>query len=382
MIDLGVNLGYNYGNCILTNGACVGKGTEIERRFLVSNFTGKFPYDSPKFFIRQGYIEVPMSGKSFRIRTIDNQRAILTIKAGKGIARGEHENDVSIDFGRDALEIASHKLEKVRYKIGRWEVDFYRPPLDGLVVAEIELSSIDEKFDLPQWMQGAKEVTDSLTNHHLARLATELRDNGVPALPFIYSYGLSSISKIVVTGGPGSGKSTFIKDFRERSKDIRFVPEVATLVINELKIRPSGALTGKKFQRFLNDVQKLFEVTSSQYALLEDRRAVVFDRGTVDGAAYLDKGVDEFERFFGVKIEGEYARYDLVICLDVPPPDIYEKIKSNNSARSEDYSAARKLGDKIKEVWQNHPNFVFISNDGGWEEKVRKAEATIAKVLI
>ena len=70
-----------------------------------------------------------------------------------------------------------------------------------------------------------------------------------------------------------------------------------------------------------------------------------------------------------------------MVCLDVQTEDIYEANRFNNSARSEDYQQARELGDKIYEVWRNHPNFVFIGNDGGWNEKVRKVKEAIGKVL-
>jgi CYTH domain-containing protein len=38
-----------------------------------------------------------------------------------------------------------------------WEVDVFLGENEGLIVAEIELASEDEKFDLPDW--AAEEVT-------------------------------------------------------------------------------------------------------------------------------------------------------------------------------------------------------------------------------
>lgn len=355
---------------------------EIERRFLVHKFSTKFPFplDLPRLDIQQGYFELPTLNSSFRVRIIDNREAILCIKDGKGIKRPEIESKTeTLDFGKKALGLCSHRLEKARHRDGRWEIDFFSKPLEGIVMAEIELKSIGEKFEMPKYIEEAIEVTDSLTSHHLARLASELEGSGMPALPFIFGYTLPSIPRIVITGGPCSGKTT-IMDSMRLVDDLRCVPEVATIVIGQLGIKPKKGFN-KKFQRFVHSTQRLFETTSIQYAAIEGKRAILFDRGTVDGAAYLDGGVVEFEDVIRTKLGYEYSQYDLVICLDVPSEDIYENNRTNNSARFEDYQQARQLGDRIKTVWQNHHNFIFISNDGGWDEKVRKVKDSIEKVL-
>ncbi len=355
---------------------------EIERRFLIEKFSTEFlfPLDLPRFHICQGYFELPSIDSSFRVRIIDNREAVFGIKDGKGIKRPEIESKIeTLDFGKKAFGLCSHRVEKVRYRDGRWEIDFFSWPLDGIVIAEIELNSIDERFEMPKYIEKAIEVTNSLSSHHLARLASELEGSGKSALPFVSAYALSSIPRIVITGGPCSGKSTVMDSMRLMG-DFRCIPEVATIVIGQLGIKPKKGFN-KKFQRFVHSTQRLFETTSIQYAAIEGKRGILFDRGTVDGAAYFDGGVEEFENIIKTKLEYEYSRYDLVICLDVPPEDIYEARRTNNLARSEDYQLARKLGDRIKEVWQNHPNFVFISNDGGWDEKVRKVKEAIDKVL-
>ena len=355
---------------------------EIERRFLIKKFSTDFPFplDLPRFHIRQGYFELPIVDSSFRVRIIDNREAILCIKDGKGIKRPEIESKIeTLDFGKKAFGLCSHRLEKVRHRDGRWEIDFFSRPLDGIVIAEIELKSVDEKFEMPKYIEEAVEVTNSLTSHHLARLASELEGSGKSALQFVYAYAFSSIPRIVITGGPCSGKST-IMDSMRLVDGLHCVPEVATIIIGQLGIKPKKGFN-KKFQRLVHSTQRLFESTSIQYAVIDGKRGILFDRGTVDGAAYCEGGVREFEDTLRTRIDHEYSQYDLVICLDIPPEDIYEAHRINNLARSEDYQLARKLGNRIKEVWQNHPNFVFISNDGCWDEKVRKVKEAIDKVI-
>lgn len=355
---------------------------EIERRFLVKKFSAKYPFppnlSSSNF--RQGYFELPTADSYFRVRIINNQEAILCIKNGKGMKRSETESRTeTLNFGERAFELCTYHLEKVRYWDGRWEIDFFSKPLDGIVIAEIELKSVDEKFEMPKYIEEAVEVTDSLTSHHLARLASELEGSGMSALPLVFSCAAPIMPRIVLTGGPCSGKST-IMDVMKSIDGLHRVPEVASIVITQLGIKPRRDFN-QKFQKLIHKTQKLFEETSAQYASIEGKRGILFDRGTVDGAAYFDGGVIEFEKSLRTKIYLEYFRYDLVICLDVPPEDVYELRSINNPARLENYKQARKLGDKIKKAWQNHHNFVFIGNDGGWDEKVRKVKEAIDEVL-
>lgn len=355
---------------------------EIERRFLIKKLSDKFPSDSPKKFIKQGYFGTEPNS-SFRIRIKDDVCAELTIKKGKGIKRKESSPQVvDILFGQELFLSSAHKIQKVRYNIGRWEVDFFESPLTGIIIAEIEMKSEDEKIKMPDWMVEYTEVTYSITSHYLARLASELGDQNILGLGFLHSYLLKPIPRIVLTGPPCSGKTSIINLLKTSTDDIRFVPETAALVINELNIKPSAnPLMFKRFQRLIYKTQKLFELTAISYALSEGKKAVLHDRGIVDGAAYIPGGISVYESFFHNTVENDYKNYDLVICLELPPKDIYEANKINNPARSEDYSDAERLGHRIKEVWQSHPNFIFVSNNGGWDEKVKKVKEAIFGIL-
>lgn len=69
-----------------------------------------------------------------------------------------------------------HRLEKVRYAVGRWEIDVYREKLAGLVLAEVELEHEDEPLPAsPPWLELVREVTEdpAFTNQRLARLGPE-----------------------------------------------------------------------------------------------------------------------------------------------------------------------------------------------------------------
>jgi adenylate cyclase len=54
-----------------------------------------------------------------------------------------------------------NNIEKHRYKIDfegkTWEIDVFHGANEGLIVAEIELNSIDEDYKIPAWID--REVT-------------------------------------------------------------------------------------------------------------------------------------------------------------------------------------------------------------------------------
>ena len=131
--------------------------TEIERKYLVN---GK-PWEGISGNkIKQGYI--PKGDTTVRIRTSDD-KAYLTIK-GKTVGLSRHEFEYEIDFD-DACKILSlfcgKIIKKTRYIIPHkkfscyfsdWEVDVFEGENKGLVVAEIELESEDQHFEVPEWI--------------------------------------------------------------------------------------------------------------------------------------------------------------------------------------------------------------------------------------
>ena len=110
---------------------------------------------------RQGYL-VTDPDKTIRVR-VAGEQGFITIKGkNKGAARLEYEYEIPVAEAKELLDnFAVSELSKIRYKIpfdGKlWEVDEFWGANAGLMVAEIELASEDEKFNLPDWI--ATEVT-------------------------------------------------------------------------------------------------------------------------------------------------------------------------------------------------------------------------------
>jgi adenylate cyclase len=137
-------------------------GIEIERKFLVDQ-TKWQQQDKPEGTVmRQGYI-VNRQDKTVRLR-IAGDKAYLTFKSGtSGISRNEYEYEIAASEAAELFEqFVETGLEKTRYCISfknkLWEIDVFAGDNDGLVVAEIELESEDEDFELPPW--AGQEVSE------------------------------------------------------------------------------------------------------------------------------------------------------------------------------------------------------------------------------
>ena len=135
---------------------------EIERKFLVSS--KDFKTEAVKQYrIKQGYISRDPE-RTVRIR-ISNTKAFITVK-GKtsedGTSRFEWEKEIDLPDAQNLIKLCEGNLiEKIRYHINienhEFVVDEFLGSQEGLILAEIELSHPNEKFQKPKWL--ADEVT-------------------------------------------------------------------------------------------------------------------------------------------------------------------------------------------------------------------------------
>lgn len=136
-------------------------GQEIERKYLVDkNKWQKLDKPSGQLY-RQGYL-LTDPNKTIRVRQTTN-KGYLTIKElSIGATRPEYEYEIPFDEAKELLDQFSvSELSKIRYKISFdskiWEVDEFLEDNNGLIIAEIELNSEEENFNIPDWLE--KEVT-------------------------------------------------------------------------------------------------------------------------------------------------------------------------------------------------------------------------------
>ena len=135
---------------------------EIERKFLVKNDSW-WSAVSHSTQIRQGYL-APIAKASVRVR-LEGDKATINIKSATlGIHRMEYEYPIPKE---EAIEMLDNLCDgpqinknRHRVKVGKhtWEIDEFFGDNGGLIVAEIELDSVDEAFEIPDWL--GIEVTE------------------------------------------------------------------------------------------------------------------------------------------------------------------------------------------------------------------------------
>lgn len=135
-------------------------GIEIERKFLLKNDDWRDLAEG--VYYRQAYLNSTRE-RTVRVRII-NDKGFLTIKGvADGATRLEFEYEIPKDECNIMLDDLAEKpvIEKNRYKVDYkgfvWEIDEFFGENRGLIVAELELESEDQKFEIPEWI--GKEVT-------------------------------------------------------------------------------------------------------------------------------------------------------------------------------------------------------------------------------
>lgn len=135
---------------------------EIERKFLVA---GEFKSSATTSMrITQGYLcSVPE--RTVRVR-IMGEKAFITVKgksSDSGASRFEWEKEITVEEAGKLLALCEPGIiDKTRYIVDVegyiYEVDEFYGDNEGLVLAEIELSSEQQTFVKPEWL--GREVTD------------------------------------------------------------------------------------------------------------------------------------------------------------------------------------------------------------------------------
>lgn len=129
---------------------------EIERKFLVKQEEWDQLQKPSGQEIIQGFLS---KNKDLVVRIrVAGAEAWITIK-GKtsGISRSEYEYQIPLKDAKAMLdEFTNKQIRKTRYLIEfeakKWEVDVFHNKLSGLIIAEIELESEEEKVTLPPWV--------------------------------------------------------------------------------------------------------------------------------------------------------------------------------------------------------------------------------------
>jgi adenylate cyclase len=146
-------------------------GTEIERKFLVKSDAWRSQGVGKRYC--QGYV-FQSADVTVRVR-IAGAQGYLTLKGkAENYIRPEFEYEIPVDDAQEMLDLWCQPriVEKVRYRILYgdlvWEVDEFEGLNQGLILAEVELSTADQAINLPEWVGQEVSEQDRFYNSSLA----------------------------------------------------------------------------------------------------------------------------------------------------------------------------------------------------------------------
>ena len=176
--------------------------------------------------------------------------------------------------------------------------------------------------------------------------------------------------RIVLTGGPAAGKTILCTRLAGESPDVFIhVSEAATQVYDRL-----GTRWDRLDSQGRRDVQRrIYQLQNEQEAAIASRSAgkvLLLDRGSVDGAAYWPGGPDDYWLSLNTTHAAELSRYDAVIWLESCAVIGAYDGDASNPCRFESAADAIATGNRLKAVWQPHPNFHHVKACPHIEEKI------------
>src|SRR3974377_1756239 len=130
-------------------------GKEIERKFLVRGDSWRAGAHGKRY--RQGYLST-VKERTVRVRVAGDQGYVTIKGITIGDTRPEYEYEIPLADANEMIDKLCERpfIEKTRYRIPQgevvFEVDEFGGVNHGLIVAEVELKSEDQKFDKPGWL--------------------------------------------------------------------------------------------------------------------------------------------------------------------------------------------------------------------------------------
>lgn len=177
--------------------------------------------------------------------------------------------------------------------------------------------------------------------------------------------------RVVLTGGPGAGKTAVLELVRRHfCAHVRVLPEAAGIVFG-------GGFPRAPERRARQAAQRaIFYVVRELEELADDGDAaiVLCDRGTVDGAAYWP-GPGSLWLAVGTTLEEQLARYDAVIHLRTPSAvGGYER---GNGVRIESAAEAALIDERIALAWSRHTRVFQVAATADFLDKAVRALALL-----
>jgi predicted ATPase len=172
--------------------------------------------------------------------------------------------------------------------------------------------------------------------------------------------------RIVLTGGPGAGKTAVLEMVRQTAcRHVSVLPEAAAMLFNDGFPRQSIAGVQQAAQRAIYHVQ--LEIENAYDAM--GPGVLLCDRGVVDGSAYWP-GPEDYWAAVGTTPQQAFARYDAVIHLRVPGAT---NGYGTTALRVETVQQARAIDERILNAWQGHPRRYIVEPTSDFLTKATSA---------
>jgi predicted ATPase len=172
--------------------------------------------------------------------------------------------------------------------------------------------------------------------------------------------------RIVLTGGPGAGKTAVLELVRQYfCAHVKVLPEAAGILFSGGFPRAANVVHRQAEQRAIFFVQRELELAADA----ENPAIVLCDRGTIDGSAYWT-GPGDFWSSVSTTLDEQLRRYDAVIHLRVPTNGAYNH---SNPLRIESATEAAAIDARIATAWQRHPNRHEIAATSDFISKAARA---------
>jgi predicted ATPase len=182
---------------------------------------------------------------------------------------------------------------------------------------------------------------------------------------------------VVLTGGPGAGKTAVLEVVRQHfCRHVVALPEAASIVFGGGFPRRPTTPAREAAQRSIFRVQLELERMADE----EGEAAVVLcDRGTVDGVAYWERDPERFWDDVGTTHAAQLARYAAVVHLRTP--SVAHGYNHSNPVRTESAGQAALVDARLLEVWADHPRRVIIDSAEDFVVKLHGALSAIRREI-
>jgi predicted ATPase len=181
---------------------------------------------------------------------------------------------------------------------------------------------------------------------------------------------------VVLTGGPGAGKTALLELVRQSfCEHVLVLPEAAGVVFGGGFPREDDDACRRASQRAIYYVERELEATADAH----NPALVLCDRGTVDGLAYWPAPAEGFWSSLETSPELEFGRYDAVIHLRTP--DLRHGYNHENPLRTESAAAAATIDERILDAWAGHPRRFVVEPSTDFLDKATRALQLLRREL-